>query len=281
MIPNAFAYEAPESLEEAIRLLREDGQDAKLLAGGHSLLPMMKLRFAAPSLLVDLRRIPGLHGIQRENGGWRIGALVPIAELEDTPELGVVSRAAGKVADRSVRNRGTIGGTLAHADPGSDLPTVLLTCEGSVTVQGADGQRVVEAGDLFRGYMQTAIGPEEILTEVRVPALDGYGFAYEKFTRRAEDWAMVAVCAVVKESDGVCEDVRIGLTSMSPMPLRATAVEDKLRGGPLNADTIAAASELAAEGTNPGGDVNATPDYKRHLARVLCRRALLEAAGIE
>jgi carbon-monoxide dehydrogenase medium subunit len=156
MIPTAFAYEAPESLDEAIRLLREDGQDAKVLAGGHSLLPMMKLRFAAPALLVDLRRIPGLHGIQRENGSWRIGALVPIADLEDTPELGVVALAAGKVADRQVRNRGTIGGTLAHADPGSDLPTVLLTCDGSVTLQGADGQRVVGAGELFRGYMQTA-----------------------------------------------------------------------------------------------------------------------------
>lgn len=281
MIPIEFAYEAPESLEEAIRLLREDGEDAKLLAGGHSLLPMMKLRFAAPTLLIDLRRVAGLHGVQRENGSWRIGALVPHAELEDTPELGVVSRAAGKIADRQVRNRGTIGGSLAHADPSSDLPTVLLTCDGSVAVQGADGQRVVEARDLFRGYMQTAIGPAEILTEVRMPALDGYGFAYEKFTRRAEDWAMAAVCAVVKETDGVCEDVRIGLTAMGAVPLRATAVEEALRGGPLNADTIASASELAAEGTTPGGDVNATPDYKRHLARVLCRRALQEAAGVE
>jgi carbon-monoxide dehydrogenase medium subunit len=280
MIPAEFDYAAPDSLEEAIRILSEGGEDAKLLAGGHSLIPLMKLRLAAPSLLVDLRKVPGLHGMQRENGRWRIGALVQHAELEDSPEMGVVSRAAGLIADRQVRNRGTIGGSLVHGDPASDLPTVLLTCDGSVTLQGPDGQRAVEARELFVDYMETSIQPAEVLTEVRMPALDGYGFAYHKFTRRAEDWAMAAVCALVKQTGDICEDVRIGLTNMAAVPLRATAVEDALRGQPLNSETIAAAAAHAADGTDPPGDANATPDYKRHLVSVLCRRALQEAAGI-
>jgi carbon-monoxide dehydrogenase medium subunit len=280
MIPAEFYYEAPESLEEAIRMLHENGDEAKLLAGGHSLIPLMKLRLAAPALLVDLRRVPGLHSIQRENGSWRIGAMTPHADVEDAPELGLASRAAGTIADRQVRNRGTIGGSLAHGDPASDLPAVLLVSEGSVTVQGPDGQRSIEAADLFRDYMETAIGPEEVLTEVRLGAMDGWGFGYEKFNRRSEDWAMVAVSAVIKKSGDSCEDVRIGLTNMGSVPLRATAVEDALRGQPLDADRIAAAAEQAAEGTDPPADLNASADYKRHLARVLTRRALLEAAAL-
>jgi aerobic carbon-monoxide dehydrogenase medium subunit len=280
MIPARFDYVAPESLDEAIRALEQGGEDAKLLAGGHSLIPLMKLRLAAPSLLVDLRRVPGLHGIQREDGHWRIGAMTPHRVLEHTGDLGLASRAAGTIADPQVRNRGTIGGSLAHGDPASDLPAVLLALEGSVTVQGSGGQRTVEAGELFRDYLQTAVGPGEVLTEVRLPALEGYRFGYQKFNRRSEDWAMVAVSALVKQTGDICEDVRIGLTHMGLVPLRARAVEEALRGQSLNRDSIARAAELAAEGSDPPSDLNASAEYKRHLARVLCRRALEEAAGV-
>jgi aerobic carbon-monoxide dehydrogenase medium subunit len=281
MIPAEFDYTAPDTLEEAIQAVTDGGEDAKLLAGGHSLLPLMKLRLAAPSLLVDLRKVPGLHGIQRENGNWRIGALTPHAALEHTPDLGIVSKTAGTIADPQVRNRGTIGGSLAHGDPASDLPAVMLICEASVTLQGAGGnQRSVAANDLFRNYLETAIEPAEVLTEVRMPAYDGWGYSYQKFNRRSEDWAMVAVSVLVKQTGDVCEDVRVGLTNMASVPLRAGAVEEALRGQPLNKETIARAAEQAAEGTDPPADLNASGDYKRHLARVLTRRALEEAAGL-
>jgi aerobic carbon-monoxide dehydrogenase medium subunit len=280
VIPAQFDYVAPGSLDEALTALRDGGEDAKVLAGGHSLIPLMKLRLAAPTLLIDLRRLPGLHGVQREDGEYRIGAMTPHAKLQDTPELGITSVAAAKIADQQVRNRGTIGGSLAHGDPASDLPAVLVALDGSVTAQGPSGQRSIPAGELFQDYLTTALHPDEVLTEVRLPALEGWGHGHQKFARRAEDWAMVGVCAVVKASDGACEDVRIGLTNMGSTPLRATAAEDALRGQPLNAQSIAAAAEAAAEGTDPPADLNATADYKRHLARVLTRRALEEAAGI-
>jgi carbon-monoxide dehydrogenase medium subunit len=280
MIPAEFDYVAPDTLDDAIKALADGGEDAKLLAGGHSLIPLMKLRLAAPSLLVDLRKVPGLHGIQRENGSWRIGALTPHVEIERSPDLGVLSVVAGTIADPQVRNRGTIGGSLAHGDPASDLPAALLISEGSVTLAGAGGQRTVAAAELFQDYLQTAVGPDEVLTEVRLPALDGWGFAYRKFNRRSEDWAMVAVSAVVKKSGDTAEDVRVGLTNMGSVPLRASAVEEALRGQPVTAESIAKAAEQADAGTSPPADLNASADYKRHLARVLCRRALTEAAGL-
>jgi aerobic carbon-monoxide dehydrogenase medium subunit len=280
MIPAEFDYVAPDTLEDAIKAVNDGGEDAKLLAGGHSLIPLMKLRLATPSLLVDLRKVPGLHGIQRENGSWRIGALTSHTELEHSPELGVLSVAAGTIADPQVRNRGTIGGSLVHGDPASDLPAVLLITEGTVTLTGSGGQRTVDAADLFRDYLETAVEHGEVLTEVRIPALEGWGFGYQKFNRRSEDWAMVAVSAVVKKSGDSAEDVRIGLTNMGSVPLRASAAEEALRGQPLTAETIASAAEQAAEGTDPPADLNASPDYKRHLARVLCRRALTDAAGM-
>jgi len=279
MIPAEFDYVAPESLDEAIRYLQESGEDAKVLAGGHSLIPLMKLRLAAPTLLVDLRRIPGLHGVSA-NGDVRIGAMTPHAVLEDTPELGLLARAAGTIADRQVRHRGTIGGSLAHGDPASDLPAVLLAFEGSVVARGPSGERTIAAADLFTDYLTTALAPEEIVTDVRLPSPEGWGFGYQKFNRRREDWAMVAVCALVRASGDTVEDVRVGLTNMGSTPLRAKAVEDALRGQPLSVEAIASAAEQAAEGTEPPGDLNATPDYKRHLARVLCARALKEAAGL-
>ena len=278
MIPAEFDYARPSSVDEALAALRDGGEDAKLLAGGHSLLPLMKLRLAAPTLLVDLRKVPGLRGVQRENGQWRIGSMTRHADMQGNADLGPVGQATALIADQQVRNRGTIGGSLAHGDPASDLPTVFLACEGSLTVAGAGGTREVAAADMFQDYLTTAVGESEIVTEVRVPSFDGWGSSYVKFTRRAEDWAMVAVCAMVKKAgDGSVEDVRIALTNMGSTPLRATAAEDALRGKGL--DAIAAAAEQAAEGTDPPGDLNATPDYKRHLARVLTRRALEEAAA--
>jgi carbon-monoxide dehydrogenase medium subunit len=281
MIPAEFEYAAPDTLDEALRLLAEGGDDAKPLAGGHSLIPLMKLRLAAPSLLVDLRKIPALRGVRRENGGWRIGAMTTHAELERMSELGIVARAAGTIADQQVRNRGTIGGSIAHGDPASDLPALLLICQGSVTAAGSGGERTIAADALFRDYLETALEPHEVITEVHLSVLDGWGVGYEKFNRRSEDWAMVAVSAAVKESNGQCEDVRVGLTHMASVPLRAHAVEEALRGEPLTSETIARAAEHAAEGTSPPSDLNATADYKRHLARVLCRRALGEAAGLK
>jgi aerobic carbon-monoxide dehydrogenase medium subunit len=280
VIPDRFDYAAPESLEEAVKLLSEGGEDAKALAGGHSLLPLMKLRLAAPSLLVDLRRVPGLHGVQKENAQVRIGSMTRHADLQSDSSLGVVARAASLIADQQVRNRGTIGGSLVHGDPAADLPAVTLALEATLTVQGSGGQRTIAAADMFQDYLTTAVEPAEILTEIRLPDMDGWSFGYQKFARRSEDWAMVGVCALVKKAgDGSCEDVRIGLTHMGSTPLRASAAEEALRGSGLDAQAIASAAEQAAEGTDPPGDLNATPDYKRHLARVLTRRAVEEAAG--
>jgi carbon-monoxide dehydrogenase medium subunit len=241
----------------------------------------MKLRVAAPEKLVDLRHVPGLHGVSRQDGGFRIGAMTEHAVLEHSPELGLLSRAAGTIADPQVRHFGTIGGSVAHGDPASDLPAVLLAADAQVTLQAAGGGvRSVTADDLFVDYLTTAIEDGEVLTEVRMPGLDGYGFGYQKFNRRAEDWAMVAVCALMRVEDGTIADVRVGLTNMGSRPLRARAVEAALRGGPATAEAIASAAASADEGTSPSGDLNASADYKRHLSRVMCKRALSEAAGL-
>ena len=280
MIPAEFDYVRPGSVDEALSALREGGEDAKLLAGGHSLLPLMKLRLAAPTLLVDLGGVPGLTGIERANGGWRIGAMTSHAAMARESALGLAAKVAHTIADPQVRHRGTIGGSLAHGDPASDQLAILLAYEGSVVVRGASGEREIAAADLFQDYLTTSIAEDEVLTEVRLPAMDGYGFGYHKFNRRQEDWAMVAAGALVKKAaDGTCEDVRIGLTHMSSVPLRATAAEQALRGRPLDANAIAAAAEHAAEGTEPPADLNASADYKRHLARVLTKRALTDAAA--
>jgi aerobic carbon-monoxide dehydrogenase medium subunit len=272
VIPPEFEYRAPDTLEDALVALSEGGDDAKLLAGGHSLLPLMKMRLAAPELLIDLRKLSDLRGIQRDNGGFRIGAMTTHAAVSQADELGVAALAAGQIADQQVRNRGTIGGSLAHGDSASDLPAVLLACEGSVVARGPNGEREIAAADLFQGFLTTSLNDNEILTEVRLPAMEGYDFAYQKFTRRAEDWAMVGVCALVKAEGGQVEDARIAFTNMAATPVRAEAAESALRGEAI--DVIPGAAEQAAEGTDPPSDLNATADYKRHLARVLTRRAL-------
>jgi carbon-monoxide dehydrogenase medium subunit len=240
----------------------------------------MKLRFAAPALVVDLKNVPGLKGIERGNGtGTKIGALTTHATLQADDSLGLPSEAAKQIADQQVRNRGTIGGSLAHGDSASDMPAVLLACEGSVVARGPGGEREIAAADLFQDYLTTAVAADEVLTDVRLPSMEGYRHAYLKFSRRSEDWAMVGVAALVRGTD-TFEDVRIGLTHMGATPLRATQVEQALIGQPIEAGRIRAAAEAAAEGTDPPGDLNATPDYKRHLARVLTRRAIEQAAGV-
>jgi carbon-monoxide dehydrogenase medium subunit len=279
MIPAEFDYAVADSVDDAIRLLGEGGEDARLLAGGHSLLPFMKLRFAAPSLLVDLRKVDELRGIEIGDDAIRIGALTRHAELQARDDLGLIATVAREIADQQVRNRGTIGGSLANGDAAADLPAVLLAMGGSVVVRGAGGEREIAAADLFQGYLTTSIEPGEVLTEVRIPSFAGYGHGYEKFNRRSEDWAIVGVCALVKREGDVCADVRIGLTHMASTPLRASAAEEALRGQPLDEEHVAAAAALAADGTSPQGDLNATPDYKRHLARVLTRRALTTASA--
>ena len=204
----------------------DGGEDAKLLAGGHSLIPLMKLRLAAPSLLVDLRKVPGLHGVERQNGHWRVGALTTHTTLE-TSDLGVVSAVAATIADMQVRNRGTIGGSLAHGDAASDLPAAMLITEAEVTLQGPDGQRTVAAADLFKDYMTTEVGEHEVLTEIRIPALDGWGYGHQKFNRRSEDWAMVGG---LRRRQGVGRDVR-GRPHRPDAHGLGAAAGDRRRGG--------------------------------------------------
>lgn len=277
MIPAEFDYAAPETLDEVFAAMSSGGEDAKLLAGGHSLLPLMKLRLATPAMLIDLRRVEGLRGVTK-NGSWSIGAMTPHSETSSAG-LGLISAVAETIADPQVRNRGTIGGSIVHGDPASDLPAALLAAEATVKLRTMNGDRTLPASELFVDYLTTNVAPNEVMTSIEMPSLDGWGFSYQKFNRRAEDWAMVAVPVLVKASGGVCEDVRIGLTNMGNKPLRATAAEEALRGKPLDAASIEAASKLADEGTDPPGDLNATSEYKRHLARVLCRRGLMEAAA--
>jgi aerobic carbon-monoxide dehydrogenase medium subunit len=265
VIPPEFEYEAPETLDEAIRLLTEGGEDAKVLAGGHSLIPLMKLRLAAPTLLVDLRKLPGLHGIQRENGHFRIGALTTHHTVEHTPELGIAARATSTVADPQVRHRGTLGGSLAHADPASDLPAAFLALGGAIVMRGPRGERQVPVEEFFTGLFSTALEPDELVVEIRVPRTGSAGWAYEKFTRRANDWAIVAVAVV---------DGRVGMVNMGSPALRASATEAALASGA----SIPDAAALADQDTDPPSDLAATPAYRRHLARVLTRRALTTAA---
>jgi carbon-monoxide dehydrogenase medium subunit len=280
VIPAAFDYRRAAGIEEAIGLLGEGGEDAKLLAGGHSLLPLMKLRLARPSLLVDIARIPGLRGVEERDGVLVIGALTRHHDLE-TSELvrarcPLLAHAAGLVGDPQVRHRGTVGGSVAHADPASDLPAVLRCLDAEMVVQGPGGRRVIAGADFFRGFLETALAPDELLVEIRVPtpAAD-HGWSYQKFRRRAIDWAIVGVAAVVEPStDGIAR-AAVALVSMGPTPLRAAAVEAALLGAPRTA--VAGATASAAEGTTPAADIHADPVFRRHLAQVLTRRALEEA----
>jgi carbon-monoxide dehydrogenase medium subunit len=265
MIPSPFDYVAAQSPEHAVELLASYGEDAKLLAGGHSLLPMMKLRLAAPSVLIDIGKLAELAGIRAEGAELVIGAATRHADLAGSElvraEAPLLAHAAAQVGDPQIRHRGTIGGSLAHGDPAADLPMALLALGGSVQLRGPDGTRQVAADDFFTGFFETSLEPGELLTAVRVPRRPGVPWGYQKFVRRANDWAIVGVAAV---------GGRIALANMGPVPLRAAASEQALAGGASAAD----AARLAAEGTEPGEDMHADRAYRQHLARVLTRRAL-------
>ena len=274
MIPAAFDYTRAGSAQEAIALLGEHGDEAKLLAGGHSLLPMMKLRLAVPSVVVDIGRVTDLSYINDGGDHIAIGALTRHRALETSDllasECPLLGHVAGEVGDPQVRHRGTIGGSLAHSDPASDLPAAVLALGGTLVAQGPNGSREISAGDFFTGYFESALADDEMLTEIRVPKAPGDGWNYQKFNRRAQDWAIVGVAAVT-----VNGGTNVALVNMGSTPLRAGATEAALAGGASAAD----AAEQAAEGTDAPTDLNATPDYRNHLARVLTRRAL-EAAGV-
>ena len=270
MIPAPFSYIAADSAAAALTLLTEHGDDAKLLAGGHSLLPMMKLRLATPAVLIDIGRLDELAGVSLADGELVIGATTRHADLAASElvqaRAPLLAYAAAQVGDPQIRHRGTIGGSLSHADPAADLPMALVALGGSVELQGPGGTRTVSADDFFEGFFETAMRPDEMLTAVRVPARPGVPWGYQKFVRRSNDWAIVGVAAV---------GGRIALASMGPTPLRAIAAEEALKGGASPAE----AAELAADGTAPGEDMHADREYRRHLAKVLTRRALEHQAG--
>ena len=270
MIPDRFEYEVAESVEHAVELLGSAG-DAKLIAGGHSLVPAMRLRLARPALLVDVGRLRELAYVRADGDRLAIGALTRHHDLAGDPLLqercAIVARAAATIGDPQVRHRGTIGGSVAHGDPASDLPAVLLALEADFVVHGPDGERTIPAADFFRGVFDTALGPQDVLTEIRVPVLEG-GSSYVKFHRRSQDWATVGVAAVAANGGA-----RVALTSMGATPLRARATEEALAAG---ADPAEAAGH-AAEGTDPPSDTAGSADYRRHLVTVLAGRALAEA----
>lgn len=273
MIPAAFDYKRAPSVEEAVALLREGGEDAKLLAGGHSLLPLMRLRLASPSLVVDIGRLRELSYVREDGDRLRIGALTRHRDLEVDPVLAehapLLAHVAGQIGDPQVRHRGTIGGSIAHGDPASDLPAACLALGASFTAVGSSGERSIPAGDFFTGFLETALAPDEVLTEISVPKVTGAGWSFQKFNRRAQDWAIVGVAAVRDGTTGVA------LVNMGTTPLRATAVEEALAAG---ASPEEAASH-AADGLEPPSDLNASAEYRAHLARVLVRRALEEASA--
>ncbi|NVM94166.1 FAD binding domain-containing protein [Arthrobacter wenxiniae] len=288
MIPSAFDYAAPATVEEALGLLAAAdaaGDDVKVLAGGQSLLPVMKLRMADPSMVVDLGRIAGLNGVTDSGDSLLIGAMTPHHVVATDPLIAqhvpLLAQAAATVADPQVRHRGTFGGALVHADPAGDLPAPVLAAGATFLISGPGGQRSVDAADFFQGYFTTAVEEGEILTGIRVPKYTGWGSHYEKFTRVAQQWSIVAVAALVRVEAGTITEARIGLTNMASTPLRAAAVEAALAGGPATADAIAAAAAHAAEGTDPASDLNGDAAYRAHLAQVLTKRAVLAAVGLQ
>ena len=273
MIPAKFDYTRAGSAEEAISLLGQHGDDAKLLAGGHSLLPLMKLRLASPAMLIDIGPIKDLQYIRDGGDHVAIGALTRHRDLEISDvlkkDVPILAHAAHQVGDPQVRHRGTLGGTLAHGDPASDLPAVVLALGGTLVATGPKGSREIAATDFFKGFLETALQPDELLTEIRVPKSPG-GWSFQKFNRRAQDWAIVGVAAVKNNGN-----TGIALVNMGSTPLRASAVEQALAGGASAADAAA----HAADGLDPPADLNASVEYRKHLATVLVRRALEEAGG--
>jgi carbon-monoxide dehydrogenase medium subunit len=279
VIPGPFEYVRAGSVEDAIAALTEYGDDAKLMAGGHSLLPLMKLRLAMPAVLVDISRIPDFSYVRVDGDEVAIGAGTRHHELEHDAvaavEVPLLPHVASRVGDPQVRHRGTLGGTVAHSDPASDLPTALLALGGTVVVQGPSGRRDIPITEFWLGFFETALAEDELIVEIRVPRTGSAGWAYEKFTRRANDWPIVAAAAVGSRGGGAGGQLRVALANMAGSVVRATATEEALARGA----SIEEAAALADQGTSPGADMHADQEYRRHLARLLTRRALEKAAG--
>lgn len=282
MIPAAFDYVRPSTVDEAVAALVAGGEDAKILGGGQSLIPVLRLRMGAPSVVVDTTRIDELKGIVDTGDAIVIGAGVTHDEVEKSPlvreNLSLLAKVTATVADRQIRHRGTLGGALAHADPAADQPGTALALDASFTIAGPGGRRTVPAAEFFVDYFTTAVGPDEVLVNVSFPKYPGWGATYEKFNRTAQAWAIVGVAATVRMDGGAIAEARIGLTSMGPGPVRASAVEAAVVGA-TTVDAIAAAAAHAAEGTSPTSDIHGDAAYREHLARVLTRRAVATAAG--
>jgi carbon-monoxide dehydrogenase medium subunit len=284
MIPAKFSYARPESVEEAVSALDAGGEDAKVISGGQSLLPLLRLRLAYPDVLVDVGRLGELRGVRDEGDSLEIGALTTLYELTRDPLIrehcGLVSEAAGVIADPAVRHRGTIGGALAHADPAGDLPAVIVALGGTFTVRGPGGERQIDATRFFADYLTTTLEPNEILTGIRVPKLGpGWGYRYEKFHRSAQAWAIVGVAALARRDNGHIAEARIGLTNMGPVPIRASAAEAAVAGAAADPRALREAAARADQESSPPSDLHGAADYRRHLARVLTARALATAAG--
>ncbi len=284
MIPAQFDYEAPASVEEALSLLASAGdREVKVLAGGQSLLPVLRLRMAAPDLVVDLGRIPELRGVRDEGDVLAIGAMTTHDDVTREPLVRqhalLLAEAASTVADPQVRHLGTFGGSLAHADPAGDMPAPALALDAEFVIAGSGGRRTVPASEFFVDLFTTAVAEDELLVEVRVPKHTGWGAHYEKFAAVAQAWSIVAVAAAVRVEGGVVQEAKVGLTNMGLVPVRASAVEQALVGREATPEAIRDAAALAAEGTSPMSDANADEDYRRHLATVLTGRAVLAAAG--
>ncbi len=284
MYPGSFQYSAPSSLAEAQGLLASLGADAKVLAGGHSLIPMMKLRLAEPGHLIDLSRIPELSYVREAGGGLAIGAMTTYRQLETSSLVRdacpALAEAAGQVADIQVRNKGTIGGSLAHADPGADLPSVVLALEATLTSTGPGGQRTTDADGFFQGPFTTGLEPDEILSEVGIPALPANtGGAYRKFANKASHFAIVGVTAIVTLSGNTCQRVRIGVTGAGANAGRARSAEAALEGREATDDNIARAAAQAGEGIDFLGDIHASEEFRAHLVQVFAGRALKEAVA--
>jgi len=282
VIPAAFDYVAPSTVEEAVRALAEAGEDAKVLAGGQSLLPVLRMRLAAPSTVVDLGRIAELRGVAEVGDRLVIGSMTTHYDLQRDPLVRqhalLLTMATDTVADPQVRHRGTFGGSLAHADPAGDTPAPALALDAEMVVAGPNGRRTVPAEEFFVDYFTTALEPDELLVQVRVPKFSGWGAHYEKFNRVAQAWSIVAVAAAVRVDGGTIAEARVGLTNMGSTPVRARGVEQALVGQPATAESIRAAAQHAAEGTQPVTDANADADYRRHLVEVLTSRAVTAAA---
>jgi aerobic carbon-monoxide dehydrogenase medium subunit len=282
VIPAAFEYIRATSADDAVAALAEHGDEAKVLAGGHSLLPLLRLRLADIGVLVDVSRLDELKGVREDGDSLAIGALTTHHAVVHDPlvreHCGVLATVAETIGDPQVRHRGTIGGAIAHGDPAGDLPAAILALDATLVAQGPNGRREIAAADFFVDYLETALAEDELLVELKVPKLGaGWGHDYQKFNRVAQAWAIVGACALVRRDNGSIAEARVGLTHMGTVPVRATATESALAGAEVGA--ISAAAEQAAEGTSPPSDLNARPDYRQHLARVLTRRALQAAAG--